>query len=315
MSPTARRKWSAPDDLGEDADALLAWLSSVLDGKSPRTRESYAYVVRRFFAELRARERPTSLAQIRPVHVREFFQTVRADGVSANTLANYDRTLRAIFSRLDREGRDDFDLPDTWKPPFVSVEKHRPVRVEKTPLTSEQGQALLRAMPKKGFRSARNYAQVAMMLMTGARSIEVRGATLQDVNLDARLITLRVTKGGKPRVVFLGARLTRILHHYLRRRERVVPAGCLLLFPTRTGTPQTRRALHRVVVCAGRRIGLPSLGPHRLRHSYVTLAHAKGAPLQFLKEQCGHSSVTVTTGYIALSHDQRAALAERFTSV
>lgn len=298
-----------------DSAFVQSWLASVLDGKSPRTREGYAYVVRRLFAFLGGRGHPTELAKLRPLHFREFFAAVRAGGASPNTLANFDRTLRAILSRIEREGRDDFDLPAAWKNPLATVEKHRPRKVAKEPLSADKARELLRAMPRKGFRAYRNYAQVAMMLLSGARSIEVRGASVADLNLDQRFIALRVTKGGKPRVVFLGARLSRILAHYLHRRQRAVPADCPYLFPTRTGTAQSRRALHRVVRRAGQRIGLPNLGPHRLRHSYVTLSHAKGAPLKFLQEQCGHSSVLVTQGYISLSDEQRAELADRFSGI
>jgi integrase len=186
--------------------------------------------------------------------------------------------------------------------------------VVKAPLSGAEGQALLRTAPKRGFVAYRNYAQIAFMLMSGARSIEVRHAKASDLNLEQRLVLLRVTKGSKPRVVFLSSRQVRILANYLRRRERKIGAECELLFPTRDGGMQSSRALHRVVRRAGRRIGRDDLGPHRLRHSYVTLSHARGAPLKFLQEQCGHSSVLVTQGYINLSAEQKATLAEQFAA-
>ena len=294
-------------------DHLTDGLNAVLDGRSPRTREGYAYVLRRFFAFLREKSYPTELEQLRPLHFRAFFASVRAHGASANTLANFDRTLRAIFRRLDREGREDFDLPAAWKNPLCSVEKLRPQKVQKIPLTDVQAKQLLRACPRTGFLAYRNYAQLAFMLMTGARSIEVRNLRVSEINFGQRLATLHVTKGGKPRAVYLPTRLERVLSTCLRR-QRAVSGQADLLFPTRTGGFQSRRSLHRSVQRAGQRIGLDGLGPHRLRHSYVTLSHAKGAPLKFLQEQCGHSSVLVTQGYIALSHEQKSELADRFAS-
>jgi site-specific recombinase XerC len=124
------------------AAQLTDWLNTVLDAKSPRTREGYAHVVRRLFVYLEERSYPTELTQLRPMHLRGFFATCRKTGMSANSLANFDRTLRAIFARLDREGREDFDLPATWKNPLASVEKLRPQNVQKIPLSADQAKQL-----------------------------------------------------------------------------------------------------------------------------------------------------------------------------
>jgi integrase len=246
------------------------------------------------------------------LHLREFYVWVRASGASPNTLANFDRTLRAIFARIEREGREDFDLPDNWKSPLAVVEKHRSQKLPKQPLSGEEAKQLLRAARRKGFIAYRNFAELAFMLMSGARSIEVLNLRLVNIDLERRIADLRVTKGSKPRIVFLPTRLVRILANYLRRRDRTVSVASDLFFPTRDGRMQTRRALHRSVGRAGLRIAVSDLGPHRLRHSYVTLSHAKGAPLKFLQEQCGHSSVLVTQGYITLSEAQKSELADRY---
>jgi site-specific recombinase XerC len=141
MNPTA----------SPDAAFLVQWLNSVLDGKSARTREGYTYVARRLFAFLEAKGYPTDLQALRPLHFRDFFAAVQAEGVSPNTLANFDRTLRAILARIEREGREDFDLPATWKSPLGAVEKNRPKKMPKEPLSAEQVRQLLRAMPRAGF--------------------------------------------------------------------------------------------------------------------------------------------------------------------
>jgi integrase/recombinase XerC len=293
-------------------DYLIDWLNATLASKSPRTREGYAYVTRRLFAYLTAAHYPTELAELRPMHFRAFLASLRGDGLSANSAANFDRTLRAIFGRIDREGREDFDLGERWRNPLASVERQKPVAAPKTPLSEDEAHRLIATAPRRGFIAYRNLAEIAFMLMTGARSIEVRNLRIDNVSLDQRLVDLRVTKGGKPRYVHLPVRLARIMANYLRRRERKVGQACNLVFPTRSGDMQSRRALHRTVQRAGDRIGVSALGPHRLRHSYVTLSHAKGAPLRFLQEQCGHSSVLVTQGYITLSAVQKSALADRY---
>jgi hypothetical protein len=41
---------------------------------------------------------------------------------------------------------------------------------------------------------------------------------------------------------------------------------------------------------------------------------ANGALLKFLQEQCRHNSVVVTQGYISLSDEQKAKLADKFST-
>lgn len=293
---------------------IIEWLDVVLAGKSARTREGYAYVIARLFAYLERQQLKLTLETIRPMHVRAYMADARNHGASANTVANFDRTLRAIFLRIEREGRDDLDLPDSWKNPLANVEKQRPVTVRKTPLTVDQAKRLIDSARGKDFIAARDRAQLAFMLMTGARSIEVRHLRLDELELERKVARLRTTKGSKPRSVFLPAPLFRVLWSYLRRRARRIGDESKVVFPTRSGRLQSRRALHRSVQAAGRKIGVPNLGPHRLRHSYVTLSHANGAPLKFLQEQCGHSSVLVTQAYITLSDEQKAELADKFST-
>lgn len=292
-----------------ETQQLLRWLEWVLSGKSARTRESYRYVLGRFCNATPA----DSLTDIRPAHFRSYYAKLRGEGISQNTITNFDRTLRAVFARIEREGREDFDLPSTWSNPLSGIEKERAQRKVKTPLSDVQARQLLRAAPRAGFVGYRNYAEIAFMLMTGARSVEVLNAKITDVDLDRSMVILRTTKGNKPRIVYLPSTLVRILSNYVRRLDRQLANQSEFLFPNRKGDVQTRRALHRAVQKLGRRIGLNDLGPHRLRHTYVTLSHAKGAPLKFLQEQCGHSSILVTQGYISLSETQKGQLAEEYS--
>ncbi|MBA3968840.1 MAG: phage integrase N-terminal SAM-like domain-containing protein, partial [Gemmatimonadetes bacterium] len=139
-----------------DAQFMTEWLGAVLAGKSARTRESYIYVTQKLFSFLDSKSSSPALHQLRPLHLREFYVWVRASGTSPNTIANFDRTLRAIFARIEREGREDFDLPDNWKSPLAVVEKHRPQKLPKQPLSGEEAKQLLRAARRKGFIAYRN---------------------------------------------------------------------------------------------------------------------------------------------------------------
>ena len=150
------------------ARSIVEWLDLVLASKSPRTREGYAHVVNRLFAYLEQQQIRVTLDALRPMHLRAFLAHARQAGATPNTVANFDRTLRAIFLRIEREGIEDLDLPTSWKSPLTAVEKTRPVVVRKTPLTADQAKRLLDTAKGRGFIAARDHAQSAFMLMTGA---------------------------------------------------------------------------------------------------------------------------------------------------
>jgi site-specific recombinase XerD len=296
-----------------EADVLNDWIETTLSGKSPATRSSYKWAVQRFWKFLQGRK-VGSINELKTSDIKAFFADLRMGGANQNTVANLDRTLRAIFNRLDLEGREDFDLSPQWQNPFTTVDKNRPITVLKTPLTSEQANKLLSSVPRQGLMQHRNYAMAAFMLMTGARSIEVRHLLERNVDLDHAIAKLEVTKGSTPRYVHMPDKLCKILRAYLRRRARL-STQCPYIFMNRSGKPQSRRALHRAIRTMGSRIGITDLGPHRLRHSYVTLSHAKGAPLKFLQEQCGHSSILMTQRYISLSAQQKTELANEYCAL
>src|SRR5687767_1485224 len=102
------------------ASAVKAWLADVLTKKSPRTYEAYAAAVDRFFTYLAAAHLPTQLDELKPMHVRSFNANAK---LTHNSLAHYDRCLRAVFGRIQREGIDDFGLPLNWQSPWSKVER------------------------------------------------------------------------------------------------------------------------------------------------------------------------------------------------
>lgn len=286
------------------AQQLISWLNEQLARKSPRTRESYAYVVRRFFGIVGDVE----IADLRQKHFRAFYAAVEAQGCKANTLKTFDNSLRAIFTRIERNGKADWALPRNWRSPLNDVERERGADVEKQPLSKEQLDDLLAAHPRRGFIARRNYALLSFLIMTGARASEAAHATVTLLDLDKRVLLLQRTKGNKPRVVYLSSRLVRVLSSYLRSR----PADTDLLFPTRTSHVLTRHQINRIVRLACKRAKVPVVGPHRLRHSYITHSLNDQAPLKFVQTQVGHSNVRTTMVYAHIPPEAGVQMADQY---
>jgi len=70
------------------------------------------------------------------------------------------------------------------------------------------------------------------------------------------------------------------------------------------GQPMTRERLRGAIRRIMRRSGLTSGGPHRLRHSFATRLHARGASLKEVADVLGHQDFDTTAIYARVNLSQ-----------
>jgi integrase len=129
----------------------------------------------------------------------------------------------------------------------------------------------------KGINRWTYHCRFGLLAATGMRIGEAMDLGRADVDLEAGILTLRMTKGGKVRLVPLHPTTTRAFADYVARRDEC-PA-CRRsphFFVLRLGRPLRHQYPHRVFLAVLRRIGLRdpephSRGPriHDLRHSFA----------------------------------------------
>ena len=66
----------------------------------------------------------------------------------------------------------------------------------------------------------------------------------------------------------------------------------------RNGNRLTSRQINYVLEKYAERNGLETKSSHKLRKTYASMCNAKGVPIDFIREQLGHSSLSTTYGYI-----------------
>ena len=139
---------------------------------------------------------------------------------------------------------------------------------------------------------------VALGAYAGLRVSEVAALHWHDVDLEARRARILHGKGGKSRLVALGAVLI----------DQILPdtGGNVVTGTARTYTAAT---LQRRVNRAIRRAGIDATF-HQLRHRYGTLAYQATRDLVAVGRQMGHSSPVTTAIYAAASDDVADAIAE-----
>ena len=153
-----------------------------------------------------------------------------------------------------------------------------------------------------------------LLSVSGLRLGEARNLELQDVDLDAAVLTIRGTKFGKSRLVPLHASTCKVLADYIARRKRHWAARPVssYLFVSSWGSRLDGGDIHRTFYALSRQIGLrgvsESHGPrlHDMRHAFATNTLVRWYKsdqdperrLPILSAYLGHVHVADTQGYL-----------------
>jgi len=186
---------------------------------------------------------------------------------------------RLSFVRLFARHRSATD-PRTQIPP-VGLLPYRPKRARPYLYSDAEISALLSAALRLpgdgGLRPWTYYCLFGLLSVSGLRLSEARNLELQDVDLDAAMLTVRGSKFGKSRLVPVHASTRQVLADYTARRERVWAARPVssYLFVSNRGNRLDGAEIHRTFYALSREIGLrgptDSHGPrlHDLRHRFA----------------------------------------------
>jgi integrase/recombinase XerC len=198
--------------------------------------------------------------------------------LSAGTRANDLACLRAFYKWARRwEYRDD--------DPTLRIDAPRVDKGLPRPMSRADLRKLLGAAPDDLRRA------VALGAYAGLRVSEVAALHWRDVDIEARRARILHSKGGKSRMVALGAVLI----------DQILPdTGGYVV--TGTDTPVSAAQLQRRVNRAIRNAGVDGTF-HTLRHRYGTLAYQATRDLVAVGRQMGHSSPVTTAIYAAASDD------------
>jgi integrase len=165
------------------------------------------------------------------------------------------------------------------------------------PLQSEQVQRFWRS-----FRTARDLAIVALLLLNGLRSREVLALQLEDLLFSEAQIRVR-GKGSRVRMLPLPPETIRILQCWLKTERPLTNAPQVFVSLKgkargRTMTPAGLRSLfrhHRAIS------SVPQANPHRFRHTFGSDMIRAGVSLPALMKLMGHAHVHTTLLYIQLT--------------
>ena len=144
-----------------------------------------------------------------------------------------------------------------------------------------------------GLRPSAEHALISLLALNGLRVSEATGADIEALGVERGHRTLVITrKGGKVVTIPLAPRTARAID--LATGERT--EGPIFLAPD--GRRLDRHGAGRIVRGTARRAGITkSVGPHTLRHAFITAALDAGVPLRDVQEAASHADPRTTMRY------------------
>lgn len=224
-------------------------------------------------------------------------RTVQGSPLCISTQHSYLLSIRSWMRWLAKQGVVAEDLAGKIALPNAGYRLPRN-------LTADDMERVLRCCSLHTRSGFRDRTILETFYSTGIRRMELANLKIHDLDWHRELVTVRMGKGRKDRVIPIGERALAWIDRYLWEvRPRF--KNCLddgTLFITRTGksfTPNhlswlSRRMIHQA---------FPDVegACHLFRHSMATLMLEGGADIRFIQQMLGHSKLTSTQIYAHVS--------------
>lgn len=163
----------------------------------------------------------------------------------------------------------------------------------------------------KNLKFINDYYAIYLAYNTGLRISELLSLKWEHIQIQNNFLIVARGKGGKSRTVFFGKMTELLITEFKEIQESIFTRKCEpgnYLFIGQRG-PLQRCALHLRFKYWIERLGLPqSLSFHSLRHGFSTRLLNNGVPLQSVRDQLGHSNISITSTYLHFTEDAKEKL-------
>lgn len=158
----------------------------------------------------------------------------------------------------------------------------------------------------------RDAALLALLGGLGLRVSEVVTLKLADVDRETQTLTVHRHKVGLTQKLALRNGVWQAISAWLAMRQGEAPDAALICAVSKggriTGKPINRISIAERVRAIGEEVGISNLSPHDLRHSWATVAAAKGAPITALRDAGGWRTLAMPAHYVAQAEVANAEL-------
>lgn len=230
-------------------------------------------------------EQTTPISALSAKHVTAMVASLEKADVGRISINRTVTTLQGVHNRAAKKWEEPVRVID-WRG-MKSKETAR-TRAE----TRERCQAILAALPPH------IKAIVLFILTTGLRKGEAFSLVWPRINFENGSINVKV-KGGHDREVMLTPEALLVLHEQPREGRYVFDKT------------NWRKHFEKALSIAG----VENFRWHDLRHTFATWMGQSGAPLEIIRDQLGHSSISVTQKYRHVVQGELKAALQRVPTI
>ena len=178
--------------------------------------------------------------------------------------------------------------------PILKVRAPKLAQEPLEPVPLPDLRAMLTTCQRRTWAGDRDRALLLALLDTGARASEFVALDVADVNLGSGAVKVKHGKGGKWRVVFLGAQSRREVLRWLRFRGAAPGALWIARDGKRLTYAGLRQVVRRRALAAG--VAIPSL--HSFRRAFALACLRGGMDVYALQKLMGHAGLDVLRRYL-----------------
>ena len=257
-------------------------LAGFLAGYTGLTREAYALDLRQYATW--CQQQHLRLFQARRADIECFARDLEARGRARATITRRLCTIAGFYKYAVEEDLLDHSPAAHVRRPRLDYESHA------TGLDRNELGALLVAA---GLGQPAEHALISLLALNGLRVSEATGANIEALGVERGHRTLVITrKGGKVVTIPLAPRTARAIDLAVGERSDGP------IFLAADSRRLDRHGAARIVRRAARRAGITKpVGPHTLRHAFITAALDAGVPLRDVQEAASHADPRTTMRY------------------
>ena len=298
------------------------WESHVLHNKkgklSQLTIDFYRIITDQILEAPQFKNR--NLKAITVKDIDSYIISLKDKGVAMSTVKHHFDVLRIIFNYAEQ--KDFIEKNPVRKADPVTLEHKQPTR-----LTNADKEAFMAALDEHA--DLRHRAMMIVLLEVGLRRGELAGLTWDNVDFANKTITIAKTvvystsegliikepkSTNSKRILPVPESVVSVLKDWKAEQEESA-----MLLPTSFVFPDFENAYMPInpqsITKWSRRFserhGLEHINPHKLRHTFGSMATSKGAPLTAVSRYMGHSTTSITSkAYIRLDTDDLRSVAD-----
>jgi len=260
----------------------LALAGFFLAGYTCLTRQAYELDLRQYASW--CHQHYLRLFQARCADIECFARDLETRGRARTTITRRLCTIAGFYRYAVEEDLLDHSPAAHVRRPRLDYESHA-VGLDR----NELGALLVAA----GLGSPAEPALVSLLALNGLRVSEATGASTEALGVERGHRTLVITrKGGKVVTIPLAPRTARAIDLAVGKRVE----GPIFFGPD--GQWLDRHGTARIVRRVASRAGITKpVGPHTLRHAFITAAFDAGVPLRDVQEAASHADPRTTMRY------------------